>query len=397
MHSRRQFLGHVALACASGALLPSVRLLAGDAAGAGDARLVVVLLRGGLDGLHALVPYADPNYARLRGALSPEASAGSPMHRLDGTWALHASLSYSDQLYAAGQFLPIAAVAPPYWGRSHFDAQDCVENGTDRPHGAQEGWLNRCVGALAGKRAVVAAAVMPLMTRGTAHVDTWSPPLPTQIDPVLLQRLGVLYAKDKRLDPVFRSALAQAEGGTSDSKNEVLVRGDARLVQSLRAVGGFLSREDGARIAFVEDDGWDTHANEGPILSRKLGELDTGLRAVREALGNAWARSIVVVVSEFGRTAAVNGTLGTDHGSGGAAFLAGGAVKGGRVGGDFAGLASSALYEGRDVRATTDLRSVFKGVLAEHLKMAEHTLDAQVFPDSARVKSIEGLVAKKSA
>lgn len=397
MQSRRRFLGHVALACASGALLPGVRLLAGNAAAAGDARLVVVLLRGGLDGLHALVPYADPGYARLRDALAAEATAGSAMHRLDGAWALHASLAYSGQLYAAGQLLPIAAVAPPYWGRSHFDAQDCVENGTDRPHGAQEGWLNRCVGVLAGKRAVVAATVMPLMTRGAAHVDTWSPPLPTQIDPVLLQRLGLLYAKDKRLDPVFRSALAQAEGGTSGSTNEALVRGDARLVQSLRAVGGFLARADGPRIAFVEDDGWDTHANEAPILSRKLGELDAGLRAARESLGDAWASSIVIVVSEFGRTAAVNGTLGTDHGSGGAAFLAGGAVKGGRVGGDFAGLAATDLYEGRDVRATTDLRGVFKGVLAEHLKMSNRTLDARIFPDSARVKSIGGLVATKSA
>lgn len=397
MHSRRRFLGHVALACASGALLPGVRLLAGDAADAGDARLVVVLLRGGLDGLHALIPYADPGWARLRGALAPDGSAGSAMHRLDGTWALHSSLAYSAQLYAAGQLLPVTAVAPPYWGRSHFDAQDCVENGTDRPHGAQQGWLNRCISALAGQRAVVAAAVMPLMTRGAAHVDTWSPPLPTQIDPVLLQRLGVLYAKDKRLDPVFRSALAQAESGASGSANDALVRGDARLVQSLRAVGGFLARAGGPRIAFVEDDGWDTHANEGPILTRKLGELDAGLRAARESLGDAWARSIVIVVSEFGRTAAINGTLGTDHGSGGAAFLAGGAVKGGRVGGDFAGLASNALYEGRDVRATTDLRSVFKGVLAEHLKMSEGTLDARVFPDSARTKPIDGLVAKKSA
>lgn len=395
MNARRRFLVQAGAAFVAASVWPQVRLFAAEAMPRPDARLVVVLLRGGLDALHALGPYADPAYARLRGELALDPRGEHAAHALDGSWALHPALAHAAGLYAAGQFLPIVAVAPPYQGRSHFDAQDCVENGTDRPHGARDGWINRCVAAL-GARAVAAAAVMPLATRGRAHVETWSPPLPKQLDPVLLQRLGVLYARDARLDPAFRAALAGASDENAASLDADL-RKQPRLVQALSAVGGFLAAPDGARIAFVEDDGWDTHANEAAILARKLAELDAGLAAAQSALGQAWPRTAIVVVSEFGRTAAVNGTSGTDHGTGGTMFLAGGAIRGGRVAGQWPGLAPSELNEGRDLRATTDLRAVFKGVLAGHLGVGEGVLDSRVFPGSANVRASSGLVAARVA
>jgi uncharacterized protein (DUF1501 family) len=339
-------------------------------------------------------PYADPAYARLRGALALDPSGELAARKLDGQWALHPALAHASDLYAAGQWLPIVAVAPPYQGRSHFDAQDCVENGTDRPHGAQDGWINRCVGALGGARAVAAAAVMPLAARGAAHVETWSPPLPTQVDPVLLQRLSVLYARDARLDAAFRAGLAGADDERAASAD---ARKQPRLVQALDAVGGFLARDDGPRIAFVEDDGWDTHANQAAILARKLAELDAGLAAAQVALGAAWKHTALIVVSEFGRTAAINGTGGTDHGTGNAMFLAGGAIRGGRIAGDWPGLSPSALNEGRDLRATTDLRAVFKGVLAGHLGVGEGALETRVFPGSAKIRASDGLLAARAA
>ena len=233
-------------------------------------------------------------------------------------------------------------------------------------------------------RAVSAAAVMPLATRGAAHVETWSPPLSTQVDPVLVQRLSVLYARDAVLDTAFRSGLA---GAADEPALGADVRKQPRLVQALDAVGGVLARADGPRIAFVEDDGWDTHANEAAILARKLAELDAGLKAAQSALGDAWKRSAVVVVSEFGRTAAINGTGGTDHGTGNAMFLAGGAIRGGRIVGDWPGLAPSNLNEGRDLRATTDMRAVFKGVLAAHLGVGEGAIETKIFPGSAKVRA----------
>lgn len=393
MNSRRLFLTRTAGIAAAVALWPHGRLFAAEAAVRPDARLIVVLLRGGLDALHALGPYADPAYARLRGTLALDPAGENAARKLDGLWALHPALAHAADLYAKGQFLPIVAVAPPYQGRSHFDAQDCVENGTDRPHGAQDGWINRCVGALGGERAISAAAVMPLATRGAAHVDTWSPPLPTAVDPVLLQRLSVLYAQDAQLDAAFRAGLA---GAAAEPAISVDARKQARLVQTLGAIGGFLARADGPRIAFVEDDGWDTHANEAPILARKLAELDAGIAATKASLGDAWMRTALIVVSEFGRTAAINGTGGTDHGTGNAMFLAGGAIRGGRIAGDWPGLAPSALNEGRDLRATTDLRAVFKGVLAEHLGMSERVLETRVFPGSAKVRASAGLLAARA-
>ena len=369
------------------------------AATGSDTRFLFVLLRGGLDGLESVPPYGDPGYAAIRGALALSPSAAKPAHKLDNVFALHPSFDFAAQLYAQGQFMPVVAAAPPYWGRSHFQAQNCVENGTSKPDGAQSGWLNRCVACMPGVEGLACAAVMPLTMRGSAKVETWSPPLPTGVNPILLQRLQPLYAADTRLAAPFARAVAQQSDPVIPASGAMARTGrgadgrQAGLLVMMGAAGRFMGKTNGPRVAFVEDDGWDTHANEALIVARKIAELDAGLKAFRQSIGPAWKRTIVIVATEFGRTAHINGTGGTDHGTGGSMFLAGGALQGGRVAGHWPGIGSGELYQDRDVHATTDFRSVFKGVLAAHLGVSEPLLESRVFPGSSTAKPMENVVA----
>lgn len=379
--NRRGFLGWSASALAMAAL-PKFALAATSAE---DTRFLLVLLRGGLDGLHALQPVGDPAFPALRGAFaaSPGQAAARP---LNADFALHGKLGFLATLYGRGQLLPVVAVAPPYRQRSHFEAQDCVENGTTGG-GGTTGWLNRCVAALPGGRGVSISAVMPLAMRGPAPVETWSPPLGNRIDPILWQQLQVLYAADPVLAPTFAAIDVDMAGMRAGPGGAGL-----RLPQAMAAAARFMADPHGPRIGFVEDTGWDTHSGQLAVLDRKLAELDAGLQAFHDGAQPVWPRTVVAIVTEFGRTAAINGTGGTDHGTGGVAFLAGGAVAGGRVGGDWPGLARAQLNEGRDLRATTDLRALFKGVLAGHLGLAPDVLARQIFPDSAAVAPMPGLV-----
>lgn len=415
MQTRREFLrlvGASAAAAATLTLWPGVT----RAATGGDTRLLVLMLRGGLDGLHALPPYGDPGYAQLRGplALSPAAQdSAQAALKLDGTFALHPAMTFASQLYARGQLQPLVAAAPPYWGRSHFEAQDCVENGTATPDGASTGWLNRAVAALPGVDGLAVSTVMPLMMRGGGRVSTWTPPLPVRVNPVLLQRLEPLYAEDPRMAAAFAEALStQGEGDTGGAmaaaaappggkgagKGKARAMGSGgRLPQLMQAAGAFMAKADGPRIGFVEDYGWDTHANEAAILARKLRELDDALAQFQQAAQPVWARTAVVVVTEFGRTARINGTGGTDHGTGSVMFLAGGAVAGGRVGGQWPGMRPTQLYQDRDIHATTDFRAVFKGLLAAHMGVGEAALATRVFPGSAAVQPLGGLLRASRA
>ena len=401
MLTRRQFLASSALGAATLLVWPKLTF----AVTGSDTRFLFVLLRGGLDGLESVPPYGDPGYAAIRGALALSPSAAKPAHKLDNVFALHPSFDYAAGLYAQGQFMPVVATAPPYWGRSHFQAQDCVENGTSKPDGAQTGWLNRCIACMPGVDGLACAAVMLLTMRGTARVETWSPPLPTEVNPILLQRLQPLYAVDARLATPFARAVArQGDSPPPDSgagmmaKNGMPVKKKAGgLPVMMDAAGGFMGKADGPRVAFVEDDGWDTHANEAAIVARKIAELDAGLKAFRQSVGPVWNRTIVIVATEFGRTAHVNGTGGTDHGTGGSMFLAGGALRGGRVAGNWPGIGAGELYQRRDVHATTDFRAVFKGVLAAHLGISGSLLESRVFPGSAAVDPLENLVVSTRA
>jgi uncharacterized protein (DUF1501 family) len=385
MTSRRAFVSG-ALAAGAAAMLP--RCVFADAAT--DARFVLVILRGALDGLAAVPAYGDGAYASKRGALAITA----PQLKLDGMFALNPSLPQLHERFQSKELIVLHAVASPYRERSHFDGQDLLENGTSAPKSAHDGWLNRALPLLpeAKQRATdrVALALaqnVPLVLRGDARVGSWAPSRLPDTDSDTLQRIADLYSTDEYFASRLQSALA---ADSVVGEGEGMGAGRRDPLNALNTVAA----ADGPRIAVLEATGWDTHANQGAErgqLANRLRGLDQALSSLRTGLAGAWARSAVLVVTEFGRTVAVNGTGGTDHGTATCAFLVGGAVAGGRVVADWPGLASSALYEGRDLRPTLDLRSVMKSALALHLGAAESGIEERVFPGSRAARPLDDL------
>jgi uncharacterized protein (DUF1501 family) len=403
---RRDFLRRGAL-LAGGALLAA--RVAFARADTRSSRFVLVILRGALDGLASVPPLADRDYAGLRRELALHAAgeAGGALP-LDGFFGLHPSLAFLHECYAARELTVLHALASPYRERSHFDGQDVLENGTPRPHALQTGWLNR---ALAASRAPAAREAgvslgqnVPLVMRGPASVTSWSPSKLVALDDDTLTRITDLYAGDALLasrlaDARAADAIASGEGAGAETMipqgTPAAAKGKARYAETVRAAAGFLRRDDGPKVAVFDTSGWDTHANEGGAqgqLAGRLGELDAGLATLRQELGPAWQETAVLLVTEFGRTAAINGTRGTDHGTATAAFLLGGAVAGGRVIADWPGLSPRALYQGRDLAPTLDVRSVLKGILAEHLAVPSPALEQEVFPESFAARPLRGLV-----
>ena len=411
---RREFLKSGALA-AGGALLGVRLALAGAATANGRRpRFVLVIMRGALDGMAAAPPYGDRDYAALRRefALRPPGDGGAALP-LDGFFGLHPALKFLGQCYAARELVVMHAVASAYRERSHFDGQDVLENGTPRPHALQSGWLNRALAQLPGTRAresgVALGQNVPLVMRGPAPVASWSPSRLSAPDEDTLARLTDLYAGDALLagrlaDALAANAIAAEDGAqdmTQGAAAELAAKGgsarpnNARYTEIVRAAAGFLRQDDGPQVAVFDTSGWDTHANEGAAegqLAGRLAALDGGLATLKQELGAAWGQTAVLLVTEFGRTAAINGTRGTDHGTATAAFLAGGAVAGGRVIADWPGLSARALYQGRDLAPTLDLRCVLKGVLDEHLSVPQRVLDGSVFPGSESVRPLRGLI-----
>lgn len=363
----------------------------------GDARFVLVLLRGALDGLAAAPPIGDPDYARLRGELALSAAG---LTRLDDLFALHPALGFLSEQWGERHLTLLHAVATPYRERSHFDAQDVLESGFARPHAAQSGWLNRALaglptvrGAALPQPGVALGAAVPLVMRGQVEVASWSPGRLPRLDVDTLQRLSDLYAHDELLSRRLADATA-AQDLAGDMQGMSGARGLLALKQAAKTAAGFLLREHGPRVAVMETTGWDTHANEGSrqgALAARLKALDAGLRTLRTELGAAWDRTAVLAVTEFGRTVAVNGTRGTDHGTGAAAFLVGGAVRG-RVLADWPGLSSAALYQRRDLAPTLDLRAVIASLLRDHLGVAPSFIEREVFPEMDARRWIADLV-----
>ena len=357
----------------------------------GERRLVFVFLRGGMDGLSAVPAYGDPQFAARRGDLAMEAL------RLDGTFGLSPYLGEMHKLYGAGELAVLHAVASPYRERSHFDAQNLLENGTAKPFARDSGWLNAALAAGPRVGGLALGQSIPLVLRGAAHVGSWSPSALPVPDADLLERLAGLYRGDALLAPSFaaaREAQGMIEG--RDAARAMGGGGPQAVLALARAAGEILGKRDGPRVASIDFGGWDTHINqvgEYSPLTRNLRLLDRSVAALKEALGPAWKQTAVLIVTEFGRTVAPNGSNGTDHGTAGAAFVAGGAVRGGRVIADWPGLSASALHEGRDLRPTLDLRSLFKAALAAQLGLDEAALESQVFPDSRAVRPLDGLFA----
>ena len=414
--SRRAFFGGGLASLALWSLMPRTAI-----AGSRDPRLLVVVLRGGLDGLAAVAPVGDPEYARLRAAIAPPTTGEDAGLALDGFFALNAAMPALHALYQKREALILHAVHSPYRGRSHFDGQDVLESGLAGTGRIEDGWLNRALLQLpaagnANPRGLAIGAVVPLLMRGKAPALSWIPKVNSlPLRDSTIARLMDLYAET---DPVLAKAFAEgmeisrvadADAPTSAPATSQpqapaqlpaaqlpAARLNREFTEAAEAAAKFLSAPEGPRIGVLSYNGWDTHANEGPIkgqLAVRLGGLDAAIRALESGMGPAWKDTIVAIVTEFGRTARVNGTQGTDHGMATVALLAGGAVKGGRIVADWPGLTEAALYEGRDLRPTRDLRSVLKGVLRDHLGVPDGALGTGIFPDSASAKALDGLVA----
>jgi uncharacterized protein (DUF1501 family) len=375
------------------ALAPISTLSFGAAAAPTQSRrLVLVILRGGLDGLGAVPAPGDPSFADARGPLANFLSPPLPLGIAGGPFALHPSLSELHAMYVQGEALVVHATGLPYRDRSHFDAQQVLESGGVQPYQLSTGWLARAL-APAHQRGIALNTTVPLVLRGSGEVDTWAPSALPDPSADLISRIERLYAQDADL----ARALARARGLRQDASMAgamgAAAPGGARsaAIELARKAGEFIAQPNGPQVAVLEMNGWDTHANQAApqgALANSLRTLDAALAALKQALSapqaqGAWSRTVVAVVTEFGREVAVNGTLGTDHGSGGAAFVLGGAVRGGRVIADWPGLAKPDRHEGRDLRITTDLRAVMRGLLHDHLHVASSALDNDVFPGSA--------------
>jgi uncharacterized protein (DUF1501 family) len=381
-----------------------------------DPRMLTIVLRGALDGLAVVAPVGDPDWVKLRGDKALVLDGKTPALALDSFFALNPAMPNLYRLYKADQAAIVHASATPYRERSHFDGQDVLESGLPKPGRAESGWLNRALSGLEPEarvsrkdgRAFAVGPVTPLVVRGPAPVMSWTPRRIQPASEDTMARLLDLYhhtdtelarAIEGRMDLVTLAragdpaALAPTEGQPLPQGFLAQVR--AYFADAAGTAAKFLARADGPRIGALAFNGWDTHIDEGAEsgrLAMLLGALDGAIGAVEKNMGEAWRDTVVAVVTEFGRTARINGTNGTDHGTGTIALLAGGALKGGRVIADWPGLKIANLYEGRDLAATTDLRAVLKGLLKDHLRVTDQALAANVFPGSADVTAMAGLV-----
>jgi uncharacterized protein (DUF1501 family) len=392
MTTRRDFLAMTAGAFALAGLPGAV-----FAAAPGERRLVLVLLRGALDGLAAVPPLGEARYAERRGAI---ALTAENCIALDHGFALNPGLAALAPYYRNGQLLIVPASGNGYHTRSHFDAQDLMECGLSSKAHESDGWLNRALALVQkgdNRLGLAVGGAVPLVLRGRVPVATWEPANFRPADSDFLATLKTLYARD----PLFGPALQL--GLKSQSFSDTVLGDDQpkgpggfgpKAFQPLaEAAGKLLAAPDGPRLAARDMYGWDTHVNQGTANGRlydNLAGLAAGLDAMATALGPAWNETAVIAVTEFGRTVSVNGTNGTDHGTASVMFVMGGAVKGGRFYGDWPGL--DHLEEDRDLRVATDSRSVIKGVLRDHLGIDAASLASKVFPDQPGLKPADGIL-----
>lgn len=379
MTDRRQFLigGGAVLSAAFAPRLAYARA-------ATDRRFVFIIQRGAADGLAMLMPTGDPGFASLRGLWAEDAAVA---RMLDGMFALHPALTGMAGLYDTGQALFAHAVASPYRDRSHFDGQNVLETGGAAAYAVKDGWLNRLLTLLPrdDARAIAVAATVPLALRGGREVASYAPSALPDASGDLMARVTQLYAEDAQLHALWAKALqtrqlAQEAGGDAGR--------DAAATGTLAA--RLLAPADGARIAMIETGGWDTHAGQRGRLNTQLKALDAMVAALKSGLGPAWDRTLVLVATEFGRTARINGTGGTDHGTATATMLLGGTVLGRRVVADWPGL--NKLYEDRDLTPTTDLDALIAGAVAGHFGIDPARTMATLFPGSMGRRPVAGLI-----
>jgi uncharacterized protein (DUF1501 family) len=376
---RRSFLSAATLFTASPVLF---------AQAATERRFIFIIQRGAADGLNTVIPYAEPGYASARGALAIDASSAL---KLDGTFALHPSLTKLRDLYAAEQATFFHAVASPYRDRSHFDGQNVLETGGAAPYQLKDGWMNRLVGLLprTGKEAIAFSPAVPMALRGPVDVTTYAPSALPQANDDLMLRVEQLYTKDAQLHALWSSALdarGMATGGTGGGA----ARQDSGALGKMAA--GFLARADGPRIAMIETSGWDTHSGQNARLASQLKSLDGLIAGLHEGLAAAWSKTTILVATEFGRTVAANGTGGTDHGTAGAAMLIGGAVQGGRVVADWPGLKGSDLQDGRDLKPTLALDALISNACAQTFQLDTDRTAKTLFPSAGQTQAMYRLL-----
>ena len=337
---------------------------------AGERRFVFIILRGGVDGLSMIEPRGDAAFAGLRGKLA----SANPL-RLDGYFALHQSLPFVHKLFEMRQASFHHAIGTGYTGRSHFDAQNILESGGKRAFAQRSGWLNRLLSQIPnpGNEAIAVGQNLPLALNGPVTVGTYKLSKLPAIEPDFLDRLDQMYDTDPQLAPIWAKAKDLPSTTTLDGP------------QTDQSPGGMaamlLNKADGARIATIELNGWDTHSAQNGRLSARLRELDDIVADLHSGLGPLWNETLVLIASEFGRTAAVNGTGGTDHGTGGAAMWLGGRVTGGgKIIADWPGLSQSSLFEARDLRTTQLIQDSISTTLSSHFNLTRDRIDKLLFP-----------------
>jgi uncharacterized protein (DUF1501 family) len=401
MSTRRTILK--TMAAAGGLALWDTPIRYAFAAVPTERRFVVVILRGALDGLALVPPHGDKDYAAARGVLALSTSGTNPLHDLDGFFGLHPSLGNVKAMYDAKEVAIFHNICSPYRDRSHFDGQNVLETGGAGPHVLQDGWLNRALvpmGLGDGEHALAVAQTPPLLLSGPSRATSWMPATLPAPDETFLAHVKLLYAKDAVLSASLASALelqTQAHAAMDDpaTKKSGMGGGYGDLTPLFSGAGKLLAASDGPRVAVLDASGWDTHFNQGSNdgqLARRLLALDQGLDAMKTALGSAWGKTAIVLATEFGRTVHPNGSGGTDHGTGGAAMIIGGAVRGGTVHAEWTGLSTSALKDGRDQPVRTDLRALFKGLLGEQMGVPIGALNAKIFPDSGNIVALKELI-----
>ena len=379
MYDRRSFLVASAGAAAL-ALAPRMAFAKAET----DRRFVFVIQRGAADGLGTIGAIGDPAFADARGQLAVDVAKGK---KLDATFALHPALAALGGMYDSGEALFAHAVASPYRDRSHFDGQNVLESGGTGAYQVKDGWMNRMLGVIPSgeARAIAVSATIPLALRGSHQVTSYAPSSLPQASDDLMQRVAALYSGDSQLHGLWSEAM--------DTR---MLTGDLTgNIQNAQATGTLAARllapDNGARIAMIETGGWDTHSGQTGRLATQLTGLDRMIAALKTGMGPAWSQTMVLVATEFGRTVAVNGTGGTDHGTGSAAMLVGGAVKGGRVVADWPGLAAAQLYENRDLRPTLGLDQFVAGAVASHYDADPARVMAMLFPETRGAAPLTGL------
>lgn len=381
-NSRRRFLQGAGLATVA-PFCPGLSF--GATGGASDQRFVMVILRGAMDGLAAVQPYGDKAYADLRPTLAVNENQ---LLKLDSFFGLHPQLMSLAQMYDEGELSLFHALATPYRERSHFDGQNVLETGLDNPDQGMSGWLNRSVPYLLtdnsqnGAAAMGIGQTMPKILDGQYDTGSWAPAVLPEPTANTVNELLNLYTQDSFLGERFSQGLLAKELATSMEDPGSSRRGQNFSVLAT-AAGNFLAQDNGPLIAVLESSGWDTHANQGSQqgqLANQFAQLDAGMLALKESLGSTWNNTMVLVVTEFGRTAAENGTGGTDHGTAGAGFLMGGAVNGGRIHTQWPGLSAGNLYEGRDLAPTLATHEVFAAILNQHLGIDQASIESGIIP-----------------